>query len=423
MAVRRRATNNGVDMVWPLGNMSDARSAASVTPAVLGVAELRAANAAAVLAAVRESPRPPRLANLAELTKLSRPTVEVIVEDLVRTGLIEESAATPSRGVQSPGRPARQFQFRPQAGCVVGIDVRAYAVNACVADLDGNLTAVRHRAARRDLTGAARARAVTAVVQSVLEQAGVDRSRVCAAAIGTPGWVQDNARVRYVDNLKDWAEVNIAAIVSELLDCPTAVENDANLAALGEQWRGTATATPELIFLQLGERLGAGIIAGGRPLRGHHGAAGEIGFLVFPDGSPLAARAIGSPGAQRPGIDPSSIRSSADVVRGAAAGDPTAIAALEAVGARLAEVMAPILLALDPAMVVIGTSLFALPPSPEACDYVLKAADQHSASLLVEAPEWRLSSLGDDAILIGAVRFALAAVERILRTRPTSLFG
>jgi predicted NBD/HSP70 family sugar kinase len=422
MPVETAAPDNDTAMVWPLGSDSADGVAPTIAPTVVGVSGLRATNAAAVLATVRAAAQPLRVANLAEITKLSRPTVEVIVEDLVRCGLIEATPATPSRGVQSPGRPARQYRFRPQAGFVVGVDVRAYAVNVCLADLDGNVTAVRRRGVRRDLTGPARAKAVAAAVRSLLEQAGVDPSRVCAATVGTPGWVQDNARVRYVDNLKDWAEIDIVGILRELLACPVAVENDANLAALGEQWRGTGAATSELIFLLLGERLGAGIIAGGRPLRGHHGAAGEIGFLVFPDGSPLAARAIGAPGAQRPGIDPSSIRSEAEVVRGATDGDPRAIAALESVGHRLAEVMAPVLLALDPAVVVLGTSLFELPPTPLACDYVLKAADRHSTSLLVDPPQWRLSALGDEAILTGAVRFALSAVERILLTRPTSLF-
>lgn len=427
MATPAETASSGNDsmMVWPLGNNRvDGLSAPTTSPTVVGVADLRAANAAAVLAAVRAATRPPRLANLAEITKLSRPTVEMIVEDLVRCGLIEDAPLTSSRGVQSPGRPARRFRFRPKAGFVVGVDVRAYSVNACVADLDGQPVAVQHRTVRRDLTGSARAKAVTAVVQGAIEQAGVDPARVCAATIGTPGWVQDNARIRYVDNLKDWADVDIAAVLGDLLGCPVAVENDANLAAVGEQWRGVGATTSEMIFILLGERLGAGIITGGRPLRGHHGAAGEIGFMVFPDGNPLAARAIGSTGAQRPGINLSSIYSDADVVRGAANGEPDAIDALENVGYRLAEAMAPVLLALDPERVVLGTSLFALPHLALACDYVLKAAERHSATLLVDPPEWRLSSLGDDdAILTGAVRFALSAVERILLTRPTSLFA
>jgi predicted NBD/HSP70 family sugar kinase len=417
-------TGKSGEMIWPLGSsMVDGASAAGASPSVVAVADLRSTNAAAVLAAIRSAARPARVASLVESTKLSRPTVELIVEDLARCGLIEDAPASPSRGVASPGRPARRFRFRPTGGFVVGVDVRAYSVGACVADLDGELVAVEHRAVRRDLTGGARAKAVLSAVENAIAQAGLEASRICAATVGTPGWVEDNARLRYVDGLKDWAEVDIAAILAGLLGCPVAVDNDANLAALGEQWRGVATTTREMVFILLGERLGAGIIAGGRPLHGHHGAAGEIGFMVFPDGSPLAARAIGEVGAQRPGINPGSVYSDADVVSGAASGDARAIEALETVGYRLAEAMAPLLLALDPELVVLGTSLFALPDLAVAREYVLKAAERRSSTLLVDPPDWRLSMLGDEAILTGAVRFALSAVENILLTRPTTLFS
>ncbi len=406
--------------VWPLGALAAAPPGTAATPSVVGVGDLRGANAAAVLAGIRRAARPPGVAHLVEVTKLSRPTVEAIVDDLVRCGLV--APATES-GSAPRGRPARRFRFRPDAGYVVGVSVRVRSVTACITDLEGTVVEKTHRAVRRDLTGRARAKAVIDVVERAIGQAQIDPSRVCAAVVGTPGWVEENERVRYVDNLKDWADVDIAGMLGGALGCPVAVENDANLAALGEHWRGAGAAATDLVFVLLGERVGAGIIAGGRPLHGHHGAAGEIGFMVFPDGNPLAARAIGDARTRRPGIDPASIYSDAQVVRAAADGDRDAVAALESVGSRLAEALAPVLLALDPKMVVLGASLFGLPDLDAASGYVLGAAERRSATLLVDPPEWRLSTLGDDVILTGAARFALAAVEEILVTRPTTLVG
>ncbi len=412
-------SRDGAGFLWPLGALAARAPAATPPPSIVGMADLRGANAAAVLAAVRRTAPPPRVATLVETTKLSRPTVEVILEDLMTCGLVApatESGATPR------GRPARRFQFQPDAGYVVGVSVRSRSVTACITDLEGRVVQRSERAVRRDLTGGARAKAVLEVVERGLHQAKVERSRVCAAVVGTPGWVEANTRVRYVDNLKDWADVDIAGMLGESLSCPVALENDANLAALGEHWRGVGQAATDLVFVLLGERVGAGIIAGGHPLHGYQGAAGEIGFMVFRGGNTLAARAIGDVGKQRPGIDPASIYSDEQVVRAAADGDRKAIAALESVGSRLAEALAPVLLALDPMMVVLGTSLFALPDLDAASGYVLEAAERRSATLLVDPPEWRLSSLGDDVILTGAARFALAAVEEILLTRPTTLF-
>ncbi|MCX4697817.1 ROK family transcriptional regulator [Streptomyces sp. NBC_01373] len=383
---------------WPLGGLPQPHSPGRELPAVVGVADLRATNAAAILAAVRSADPHPRLSTLAEATKLSRPTVEAIVEELTDRGLIEVAPAVSARGQRSPGRPARRFRFCPHAGFVVGVDVRARSVSACLADLDGRPVAVERKAVRADLGGPARARAVVAVVRSAIERSGADAGRVWAATVGTPGLVdRSNTRIRQADNLKDWAEADIVSVLRDALGCPVAVENDANLAALGEQWRGVGGAADEMVFVLLGERLGAGVITGGRLLRGHRGAAGEIGFIRFP----------GSTSSQ-PGLEP-------------LVPDPEAEAAITSYGRRLAAGIAPVLLALDPALVVLGTSLFPDPGLRPAAELLLSAAEEEAGNLLVDLPRWQLSALGDEAVITGAVRFALSSVEEVLRTRPTSL--
>lgn len=458
------------EAVWPLSGA--AQPAAPSAPAVVAVADLRATNAAAVLAVVRAADPHPRLSELARATNLSRPTVEAITEELADCGLIEVAPALSARGQRSPGRPARRFRFRAHAGFVVGVDVRPRSVTVCLADLDGEPVAVRRRRVRADLTGADRARAVTEVIEEAMAEAGADAARVWAATVGTPGLVdRANARVRQADNLPAWADTDIAGILRDHLHCPVAVENDANLAALGEQWRGVGRASPsvrveeedegerpavesppeerrpttaaerpaepstrrqdeespadlprestgamvdEMVFVLLGERLGAGVITGGRLLRGHHGAAGEIGFIRFP-GPPDTSDSLGSP--DTPGLEPLP----AAVVTAAAAGEADAVNAVESYGRRLAEGIAPVLLALDPALVVIGTSQFPTPETAAAADILLAAARRHAHTLLVDPPHWQLSALGDDGVLTGAVRFALSSVEVVLRTRPTSL--
>ncbi|MPY47041.1 ROK family protein, partial [Streptomyces phyllanthi] len=226
------------DAVWPLSGATEPGPPVGV-PAVVAVADLRATNAAAVLAAVRSADPYPRLSELAAATSLSRPTVEAIAEELTDRGLIVVAPAVSARGRRSPGRPARRFRFRSHAGFVVGVDVRPRSVTACLADLDGEPVAVERRAVRADLTGPARARAVTSLIRSAMDSAEVDVSRVWAATVGTPGLVdRNNTRVRQSDNLRTWTEVDIVGILRDHLGCPVAVENDANLAALGEQWRG-----------------------------------------------------------------------------------------------------------------------------------------------------------------------------------------
>ena len=425
-------------VLWPLSGAD--RPVATGAPAVVGVADLRATNAAAVLAVVRSADPHPRLSELVKATSLSRPTVEAIAEELADCGLIEVAPALSARGQRSPGRPARRFRFRPHAGFVVGVDVRPQSVTACLADLDGEQVAVHRLTVRADIPGAARADAVTSAVRSAMVRLEVDATRVWAATIGTPGLVDRfNARVRQADNLHSWADTDVVGILREELHCPVAVENDANLAALGEQWRGVGQASDgtgaeppdtgeadegngetaeEMLFVLLGERLGAGVITGGRLLRGHHGAAGEIGFIRFPDAADLA-RGSRSGSAAGPGLEPLAN----SVIAGAAAGDADAVAAVESYGRRLAVGLAPVLLALDPALVVLGTGRFRTADADPAAALLMDAARKHAASVLIDPPRWQLSALGDDAVLTGAVRFALSSVQAVLRTRPTSLMA
>lgn len=383
----------------------------------VAVGDLRGRNAAVVLSTVRQAAGPSKIADLAQATGLSRPTIEAIVEDLRSVGLLTELPP-----VSTIGRPARSFVFDPHAAYVVAVDVRASSVAAAAIDLNGQFVAIKRKQVRPGVRGKARAVTVLAVVHSVLLDAGIDAEDVIAITVGTPGWVEDNSTIRYVDNLRDWADVDITATLREEFQCAVAIENDANLAAVGEHSQGVGQGVADLVFILLGERVGAGIIAGGRPLHGHHGAAGEIGFMVHPTGSALMAHAIGEDGEARPGLNPSDFFSPADIVHDAGDNDSDALRALESVGTRLAQALAPTLLALDPAIVVLGTSLFGDNDDGVAHERVLEAAERESRLLLVDPPRWRVSSLGDDVILAGAARFSLSAVEAVLASEPLTLF-
>jgi predicted NBD/HSP70 family sugar kinase len=97
------------------------------------------------------------------------------------------------------------------------------------------------------------------------------------------------------------------------------------------------------------------------------------------------------------------------------AGEADAVTIVESYGRRLAEGIAPVLLALDPALAVMGISQFPTPETAAAADILLTAARRHAQTLLVDPPHWQLSAFGDDGVLTSAVRFALSSVEVVLR--------
>ena len=117
------------------------------------------------------------------------------------------------------------------------------------------------------------------VAKTVLEkiaEKGIDKADVAGVGIGVPGPVKADGTIERAVNLH-WGYKDIVKEVGDLTDLPVKAGNDANVAALGEMWRGGGAGCNSLIMVTLGTGVGGGIIVDGKILAGAHGAAGEIG--------------------------------------------------------------------------------------------------------------------------------------------------
>ena len=121
---------------------------------------------------------------------------------------------------------------------------------------------------------------IAASVESYIKNQGLDRENLIGVGVGVPGPANDCGVVNGCHNL-NWGVVDVAALLSKMLDCPVRVGNDANMAALGELWKGGGKGNRNLVMVTLGTGVGGGIILNGRPLNGAHGCAGEIGHIVI----------------------------------------------------------------------------------------------------------------------------------------------
>ncbi|HEX2248221.1 MAG TPA: ROK family protein, partial [Arthrobacter sp.] len=200
---------------------------------------------------------------------------------------------------------------------------------------------------------------------------------------------------------------------------PVLLENDANLAALGEHWRGVGAGIDDLAVMLAGERLGTGLIESGRLLHGSNGGAGEVGTLELVDGVGsqdgiarlarhwgTAALAEGKPTLIRELVGPNTIRVSARFVFEAAAqNDPVAQEILERIGRRMARVISLLGTFLNPELVVIGGAVSA------SATALLPTINAELPRLTGTPPRVAVSELGDAIVATGAVRLALAYVE------------
>lgn len=120
---------------------------------------------------------------------------------------------------------------------------------------------------------------IAASVQKYLDEKKLAREQVIGIGIGVPGPVDDDGNVNRCGNL-GWGVFNIHNALGELTGLPVKAGNDANMAALGESWKGGGIGCDNMLLATFGTGVGGGIIIDGRPINGVHGAAGEIGHLT-----------------------------------------------------------------------------------------------------------------------------------------------
>ncbi len=120
---------------------------------------------------------------------------------------------------------------------------------------------------------------IAASVQKHLDDKKIDRQSILGIGIGVPGPVDDHGNVNGCDNL-GWGEFNVHDALGNLTGFPVKAGNDANMAALGELWKGSGTGCDNMVLATFGTGVGGGIVINGKPLNGVHGAAGEIGHIT-----------------------------------------------------------------------------------------------------------------------------------------------
>ena len=244
--------------------------------------------------------------------------------------------------------------------------------------------------------------------------------------VGVPGPVVQGGIVNRCVNL-GWDVVDVRSQLSALLDdVPVEVANDANVAALGEQWNGGGKGYDNVVMVTLGTGVGGGIVVGGKILPGVHGAAGEIGHMKVKEGETavcgcgktgcleqyssatgvvrLAKIALANnPNVDTPlrNLDPLGAKNVFDYAK---TGDELSLQIVDEVGKMLGEAIAHITCVLDPDVVVIGGGV------SKAGQILLDAVLKHytpAAFFASRHSDFKLAVLGNDAGMYGAVRMIL----------------
>ncbi|GAA4988568.1 ROK family protein [Kitasatospora paranensis] len=362
---------------------------------------LRRINAAVTLRALRDG-QSVTLTRLVGDTGLSRPTVEGVIEGLVESGLVAEVEQAQDNGRR--GRPARWYRFRAEAGHVLGIEIGVHDVRVTLADLTGDILGSHAKPAEETLDAEERLGLMRTAVAELLRKAGVSRDSLWAVAVGTPGIVDAEGTVQLSTAMPGWTGLDLGARLRRSFRCPVVIENDANLAAIAEHWKGAAVGKGDVVFVMAGLSPGAGSLINGRLHRGYGGAAGEIGALHLLGQEAFPERLLSTTG--KP-LDPLDEAAVARVLQLAREGDEVAQVAMDRFLRRLVHDVAALVLALDPQLVVVGGWAAGI-------GGVLEPLRERLAQFTLRSPDVVLAALGTEVVSMGALRVALDHVEEQL---------
>jgi glucokinase len=291
---------------------------------------------------------------------------------------------------------------------VAGVDLGGTHVSAALADLGGNIAVRASEPVNRHAGPDAILAQIAALVQGLA--ASQDR-RLNRLAIGCPGIIAvDKGIVLGAANLDGWRQVPVRDRLEAALRISVRVENDVNLGALGEGWRGAAQGMRDYVFLALGTGIGGGVVVNGQLVRGAHGFGGEIAYLVsepgligqgYRDRGNLEAW-LGAPALERRAAEAGIAGGPEALFAAAKGGNDAATAIVEDTVRRLAAAAMNIAAVVDPEAVIIGGGLSQQGES--LFDPLRRALQSMEGPPVTIVP----AALGQDAQLFGAIAAALA---------------
>ncbi|MCI3275142.1 ROK family transcriptional regulator [Streptomyces cylindrosporus] len=365
---------------------------------------VRRVNTSVILRALAVSAGPTTLTALAERTSLSRRTIELILDSLLDAGWVAELDRVPAKG--SAGRPARRYELRAEHALLAAARITTADVFAVVADVRGRIVGRAHRPLRSYQDPHSSLDDVAELVREALADAGGSPERLRAGAVASGGAIDDDGVVRRLVHTTRWEGVDLPGELARRVRVPWFADNDSNLGALAERWRGVAGDHDNVVWAVLGNRAGLGILIRGAVHRGLDGAAGEI--------IEAASMPVGSvedrPVAWLTSPDPDRRAVALDRFEAARSGEAAASAEVDEFVEHMASILTTLSWTVAPSLIVLGGGLEA------AADVLLPRLREALRRARTPAVELRATVLGRDAALVGAVKLALDRMD-------TELFG
>jgi predicted NBD/HSP70 family sugar kinase len=345
-------------------------------------------------------------ADLSKVTGLSKQTTSEVIDTFEQQGLVRAIGRTSG----NIGRTAVLYEISPEGGHVLGVDLGGTKLTVAIADISSK---VLSEATEPTLSGGGLIvlDQIARLAGRVARDVNTHPSRIRSIVVGTPGVVNPkNGAIELAPNIAGLGQLDAVGVLTEKLGSPVRIENDVNLALLGEIWHGCAQNVANVAFIALGTGIGLGLSLNGQLIRGEHGAAGEIGY--FPIGGDPFRPEVQKQGcleyeAGAAGIirrykeaGGTSVENVRSIFERMERGDETASRVIDDTARLMALAAAIVVATADPKLIVFGGSIGARPEFAKRVSVELSRISSRPIEI-------RPSALGNGAGVVGALAVAL----------------
>jgi glucokinase len=366
--------------------------------------EMRSVNRSATLDYVRRH-SPVARSVIAHDLNLSLPTVMRIVDELTGAGWVRLAG----KKEWSSGRRRDLVEYHKDGHAVVGVDLGGTKMFGALANIGGEIL----HELNINGHGTSGDESYAMLVDIIRQLMAAPRRRgqkIRGIAVGVPGTTHSQSGIVEWAPSLNWRDLPLKLKLEKTFHLPCVVDNDVNLAALGEQWFGAGDGADNIVLIAIGTGVGAGLIVDGVLYRGHNEAAGEIGFLLTQradldkrydrfgalesvlSGTGIAERANQLLAGSRPGD-----LTSQDVFCAYRRGEAWSTAVVAETVDYLAMALVNVSTLLDPQVIILGGGV------SESADVLLPLVQARIQDILPVAPVIKVSTLGRSAAVMGAI--------------------
>lgn len=388
----------------------------------MGASAMRRLNGALLLDLIRTN-GPVSRAGLSRLSGLTKPTVSSQVAALLKRGLVAEAGE--GEPDERGGKPSRLLRFEPGCGNVIGVEIGSSKVRVRLADMDGTILDREDVRIRPERGSGHILETLADTCKIVLGRVRGRKQKLKTMVVAAPGRVDVNTGVVLeAGNLFHWRDVPVGEYLRKIFRVPVHVENDVNLAALGEMHFGVCQGVENFVLIRLTTGIGAGMVLGGKLFQGTHWAAGEIGHMIF--GREAYAGEVNERGYLESEIGSDRLRervrlartneavqaalsngadSNGDALDSLGLDDPAAASIVEDLASYLGLAAADLVAVIDPELIVLNGEIF---------DLVTEQIRDVVRRVIPWPVRTERSALGEEGALLGAIGSARGLAHELI---------